>query len=170
MANLFEFERIGTHWVIESDQAFTDDVKKIVLDRIELFDSSYSRFRDDSLVTIMSRSKGVYALPHDAQPLFDLYKKLYDLTEGRMTPLIGETLVQAGYDAQYSLEQKTLSAPPRWEDAMSVTYSTISMLQPALIDVGAAGKGDHAAGGAGRAAEGKGAIAGHRRHLFPTDP
>lgn len=141
MANLFEFERIGTHWVIESDQTFTDGIKKIVLDRIELFDSSYSRFRDDSLVTIMSRSKGVYALPYDAQPLFDLYKKLYELTEGRVTPLIGETLVQAGYDAQYSLEKKTMSVPPRWEDAMSISYNNIEMLQPVLIDVGAAGKG-----------------------------
>jgi len=56
---LFVFDAIGTHWEIESYEPLTDGVRKKVLDRIESFDKTYSRFRTDSLVTeIASASNG----------------------------------------------------------------------------------------------------------------
>lgn len=141
----FRFEAIGTRWQIDLaetlsavDQAtILSDIQK----RIAVFDRDYSRFRADSLVTKMSRQAGYYTLPTDAEPLFDLYKRLYDLTDGAFTPLIGQTMVEAGYDAEYSLLPKTLHTPPAWDEALEYRYPKLEIKKPALLDIGAAGKG-----------------------------
>lgn len=140
-----QFEAIGTHWVLDiiddlSAQS-TKELLQAIASRIEQFDSAYSRFRKDSLVSLMAQEKGVYELPEDAEPLLEFYRKLYILTEGKFTPLIGNTLEQAGYDAEYSLMPQELSKPPEWDDAINITFPKIEILEPTLLDVGAAGKG-----------------------------
>lgn len=141
----FEFEAIGTHWKIQIEDEISDfnesDIFNSVRDRIEIYDKHYSRFRSDSLVTSMSKQIGTYMLPEDAKPLFDLYERLYRLTNGSVTPLIGRLLEETGYDAQYSLETKTLHTPPTWNDTITYNFPNIEIKQSVLIDVGAAGKG-----------------------------
>ncbi|MFA4872338.1 MAG: FAD:protein FMN transferase [Patescibacteria group bacterium] len=102
------FEAIGTHWQIDVYDKRAQKIERAALfkeirERIEEFDRTYSRFRDDTLVSAMARAAGTYTLPFDAQPLMDLYLSLYQATGGAFTPLIGDTLAEAGYDAQYSL-------------------------------------------------------------------
>ncbi len=130
------FEAIGTSWTIEADAI---DIEKIQA-RIAEFDKNYSRFRTDSLVWTM-RTPGTYTLPGDSQPLFDLYQKLYYLTDGKMTPLIGTVMEQSGYDKDYSLVEKKLETPPLWDDAIEYDFPKLIVKQPILIDVGAIGKG-----------------------------
>ncbi len=141
----YRFEAIGTHWVIDIDQADEplDEtiLKQAIFDRIEQFDKDYSRFRDDSLVTQMSQEAGNYALPDDARALVDLYKKLYDVSGGNVTPLIGQTLSDAGYDKDYLLQPGSLSQPPSWDTALEYNWPVLTIKQPALLDFGAAGKG-----------------------------
>ena len=60
----------------------------------------------------------MYPVPEDATELFALYRKVYDLTGGSVTPLIGDVLVSLGYE------------PHR-----------ITMHVPAVLDIGAGGKG-----------------------------
>ena len=140
-----QFEAIGTHWNIHIHDKISDeqtsDIFKLVQDHIAIFDQHYSRFRDDSLVAEMSRRTGEYTLPNDAKLLFDLYQKMYHLTNGSVTPLIGNLLSDAGYDAAYSLETKQLHTPSKWEDALEYEFPRLVIKQPILIDVGAAGKG-----------------------------
>jgi thiamine biosynthesis lipoprotein len=137
------FEAIGTKWTIDLyAHSFSPELEAAIHERISSFDLVYSRFRGDSLVTRISREAGTYSLPDDAQPLLHLYKKLYQLTGGRMTPLIGKVLVDAGYDSQYRLEQTApLTSPPRWEDVVSYIHPLLTVSEPVLVDVGAAGKG-----------------------------
>ncbi len=105
----FIFEAIGTKWTIDIRtpllQNEADLLFEKILTRIDEFDKNYSRFRSDSLVTEMSRVTGHYRLPNDAKKMLDLYEKLYSLTKGLMTPLIGKSLEEAGYDANYSLTE-----------------------------------------------------------------
>jgi thiamine biosynthesis lipoprotein len=71
-----------------------------------------------------------------------LYEELYHVTKGAMTPLIGQVLVEAGYDAGYSLQPKELHHPPTWEQAMAFSPpSALEVKQPIVLDVGAMGKG-----------------------------
>ncbi len=135
---MITFEAIGTHWTIDAP----DELKEIILKRIAAFDLLYSRFRDDSWVTKLSLEAGTYDLPADAEPMFSLYRDLYKITDGYVTPLIGQVLVDAGYDKDYSFKQiKPLTQPPVWDDVIEYAPPKIIMKKPALLDVGALGKG-----------------------------
>lgn len=144
-ARPIDFEAIGTRWVIDMFEPVTPDthaaIAQSVQRRIATFDGHYSRFRSDSLVTQMYNAPGDYILPEDAQPMLDTYWRLYQLTAGAVTPLIGELMVQTGYDAQYSLVPKPLTSPPRWEDVVDYQFPRLTTRQPVLFDFGALGKG-----------------------------
>lgn len=141
----FRFEAIGTPWLIsiprELSAASGEELLTKINDRIREYDNAYSRFRDDTLVTKMSLTRGVYELPLDAPKLLHLYKDVYDITGGKVTPLIGSVMEEAGYDKAYSLVPKTLHTPPSWDEAMSLDGCLLTMKRPALLDIGAAGKG-----------------------------
>lgn len=137
------FEAIGTHWKIDFDaSADTSALELRIREHIELFETVYSRFRKESLVAKMSETAGAYTLPEDAEPMWNLYKKLYQLTRGAFTPLIGSLLNEAGYDANYSLIPKELHKPPKWEDVIDdADYPRITLKQPVALDFGSIGKG-----------------------------
>lgn len=141
----FKFEAIGTHWQIDIPQDTEPSKRTFIIEEItsiiEDFDKIYSRFRSDSLITQMAHKRGTYLLPNNAKELLSLYKELYELTDYAFTPLIGQVLVDAGYDAIYSFKPKKLYHPPKWEDVMEYKPPNIIMKQPALLDFGAAGKG-----------------------------
>lgn len=139
------FEAIGTKWLIDAysqvpEEKWQNTLQKIN-DLIEAFDKAYSRFRADSLVTRMSKSAGRYALPRGGQKMLEFYQQLYRATDGRLTPLIGQTLSDAGYDAGYSFKTKLLARPPKWDKALSLDGGVLTLKQAALLDFGAAGKG-----------------------------
>ncbi len=142
----FEFEAIGTHWQIDIYETLSPekeaDVLTQVKERIDVFDKNYSRFRADSLVTEMSEKAGEYVLPEDAEDMMDIYKKLFVLTGGLLTPLIGQVMVDSGYDAKYSLQQsRELEKPLSWDDALLYSHPNLTVKKPVLLDFGAAGKG-----------------------------
>ena len=135
------FEAIGTQWSIESREKLSSKLITTINERIDVFDATYSRFRKDSLVTKVSEQAGIYAFPADAQKLFAFYAQLYELTGGKVTPLIGSVLENAGYDAEYSFVSKRQKETPRFNEALIINGSIIEAVQPVTIDVGAAGKG-----------------------------
>lgn len=141
----FAFEAIGTHWQIDLSEELSPERGEALLaqihERISTFDRDYSRFRADSLIAQMSKRSGTYQLPADAEPMLDLYRDLYQATNGALTPLIGQVLVEAGYDAEYSLQSSVLHTPPAWEEVLEYKFPELVLKKPALLDVGAAGKG-----------------------------
>lgn len=67
---------------------------------------------------------------------------MYDATDGLVTPLIGQVISDAGYDASYSLNSKPVIARARkWDDVMSYEHPTLTVLEPVMLDFGAIGKG-----------------------------
>ena len=139
------FEAIGTRWDIRADDPIDDTawqrLSEKIRRRIEAFDKAYSRFRPDSLVTKMSRRAGRYELPADGYKLLSFYERLYKSTDGKITPLIGQTITDAGYDAKYSFQTSELHTPPKWEDVITYDQQEIYIKKPALLDFSAAGKG-----------------------------
>lgn len=139
------FEAIGTRWNIQVNEPLAKDAWQALFDRIEkrieLFDKTYSRFRADSLIKRMSESAGDFTMPQDGFKLLQFYEHLYKLTDGRLTPLIGQMMVEAGYDAQYSFVEGELKQPPKWEEVLAYDKNHITIKQPVLLDFGAAGKG-----------------------------
>jgi len=139
------FSAIGTHWQIDLDPSVPEkqssEIFKKIYERIEEFDRTYSRFRPDSLVTEISLQAGEYQLPADSALLLTLYRKLYDLTDGLFTPLVGQLLSDAGYDATYSLQEKKLHPVPAWSNVHTYHESILTTTEPVLLDFGAGGKG-----------------------------
>ncbi len=136
----WRFSAIGTSWSIETPDDLPDEVKTAVTRRIGEYDKTYSRFRDDSFVTLL-RTPGTYTLPSDAAQMLRIYKELHAITNGRMTPLIGATLEAAGYDATYSFKQSPLQRVPDFSTLGWGGDLTVTITEPILLDVGAAGKG-----------------------------
>lgn len=145
MKNTFSFEGIGTKWVVQVYSPITESqmgyLEHIVKKRVEKFDHVYSRFLPDSFVNNALLQKGIVKLPKDSEKLFSLYRKMYTITDGLFTPLIGQVLVDAGYDPLYSLKPKKLHSPPPWEQVAEYNFPNINILESAMYDFGAAGKG-----------------------------
>lgn len=141
----FQFEAIGTHWRIDLAEELTPLASSALLDaimeRIRVYDLAYSRFRDDSLVAQMARKEGKYQLPPDGAALFFLYERVNAITNGKVTPLIGSVMEEAGYDKHYTLTPRELHTPPLWDDVLVFDGKSLTLKNPALLDVGAAGKG-----------------------------
>jgi thiamine biosynthesis lipoprotein len=139
------FDAIGTKWDIlvqdeVSEEAWSTLMQKIYL-RIQAFDKTYSRFRTDSLVAHAAHNAGRHDLPPDGFEMIRFYEQLYETTDGQVTPLIGQTMNDAGYDAAYSFQKKSLHRPPAWKDVIDYDKTSMTLKQPAWLDFGAAGKG-----------------------------
>jgi thiamine biosynthesis lipoprotein len=142
----FQFEAIGTKWVIDIYKKLSSPEEVFLLEkiknRIDVFDKTYSRFKDDSLIIKMSKKTGEYILPEDSDKMISLYKKIYDISLGLVTPLIGQTLVDMGYDQNYSLKTKEqLYKPVLWDDVLEWNNPKLNIKKTAILDFGAGGKG-----------------------------
>ena len=141
-SEIWAFDAIGAPWRIETDEPLPVDTRAAVSARVDAFDRIWSRFRDDSLVSRIAREPGSWRLPAEAGPLLNLYRSLYEATDGAVSPLVGRTLEQLGYDRAYSLRDTgQASAPPAWDNAIAWDGETLTTVAPVLLDVGAAGKG-----------------------------
>ncbi|MDB5176659.1 MAG: FAD:protein transferase [Candidatus Saccharibacteria bacterium] len=139
--NSWQFEAIGTRWTIETAGLLDDKLKAAISERIDQFDHIYSRFRDDSVVTQMSKNAGTFELSSESGAMASLYRKLYDATDGAMTPLVGSSLVAAGYDKDYSFVPIAPLPSSVWDDVLDWTDSAAIITQPTTLDIGALGKG-----------------------------
>ncbi|APX03425.1 FAD:protein FMN transferase [Arthrobacter sp. QXT-31] len=138
----FGFDGIGTRWEISTPAPVAPALRAGLLAEVERYDSTWSRFRADSLVTRVSVAPGQYGLPAEASGLAALYRQLYSLSGGAMTPLIGKSLEQLGYDPQYSLRPHGAAiAPPAWDDVLEWHGTSLTTTAPVVLDIGAAGKG-----------------------------
>ena len=137
----WQFEALGTQWQVETSLPLATDVKAQIIARIETFDKTYSRFRDDSLVGKLAAGAGTYEFPEDARELVAFYELLYKATDGAVSPLVGSALEQAGYDKDYSLEPGDVEPVPTWDDAMIWDGRKVTTARPLTLDFGAAGKG-----------------------------
>ncbi len=136
------FDAIGAPWQLDTSDPIDELTRAILFERIERFDRTWSRFRDDSLVTRIAETPGVHEFPADAPALFDLYRALYEATDGAVTPLVGRTLENLGYDRAYSL--RPMGVPtrvPAWDDSVAWDGHALTTVTPVVVDVGAAGKG-----------------------------
>ena len=142
----FEFQAIGTSWNIHIYDAISKTAEEKLFseikNRIDIFDKTYSRFRNDSLVSEISKKVGTYEFPADAEMLFSTYRKIYDATDGLVTPLVGRLISDLGYDEKYSLKPKEkITDVPLWDDVMTYENLTLMTKEPVFLDFGAAGKG-----------------------------
>ncbi|SMH33717.1 thiamine biosynthesis lipoprotein [Rathayibacter oskolensis] len=142
LEHVWRFEAIGTEWLIDTDEPLDGRTREQIETRVEDYDRTWSRFRDDSAASALRTGPGEHLFPPEAEALFDLYDRLFSLTGGAVTPFVGDALEQLGYDAAYSLVPRGPVAPaPSWRDARAPGGAGLSTSTGVVLDVGAAGKG-----------------------------
>jgi thiamine biosynthesis lipoprotein len=142
MSESWRFDAIGTRWDVVTAEPLGEDVRAEASACIDAFDATWSRFRDDSLVSRLSASAGSVPTPPDAVAMLELYRQLSDATGGAVNPLVGDSLARRGYDAGYSLvDRGAQAAPADWADVLTWDASELRLAIDATIDVGALGKG-----------------------------
>lgn len=145
----FQFDAIGTSWEIDTPAPLPAETAAEVVDLVERFDSIYSRFRHDSIVTQIANADdgGRFSFPSDSGTIFDLYDRLHDATDGAVDPLVGRNLELLGYDRDYTLVPDdgaiTLMSTQRpvWHRDVQREVNSITTQRPLVIDIGAVGKG-----------------------------
>ncbi|PSB64455.1 hypothetical protein C7B79_09710, partial [Chroococcidiopsis cubana CCALA 043] len=147
---MFSFDATGTQWEIETLEPLERQLQQRILRRIEAFDTTYSRFRPDSLVSQVAASEGgCFDFPDDSLALFDLYDRLHTATAGAVDPLVGRDLELLGYDRTYSLmpasnlirAEAYAWGRATWSKDVLRDGTSIVTWYPLVIDVGAVGKG-----------------------------
>lgn len=118
---------------------------------IDEYEAALSRFRASSLVTRMRQARhgGTFDFPEWCGPLFDLYDRLFDATDGAIDPCVGEDLIRLGYDATYSFTVEPDAAKHAgaihgravWPVDVERHGATLVAHGPIALDFGACGKG-----------------------------
>lgn len=138
----WRFDAIGTRWEIETVEPLEPERRARVEAVVAEFDATWSRFRDDSVVSRLAQSGGTVTTPADAVAMLDAYCELSAATAGAVNPLVGASLSALGYDASYSLSAgDPVAAPQDWPEVLSWDADRMSLASAALIDIGALGKG-----------------------------
>jgi thiamine biosynthesis lipoprotein len=107
----FSFEAIGTHWEIETPEPLGHRLERRILERIQQFDATYSRFRSDSLVSRVANAPrgGCFDFPEDSIALFELYDRLHAVTGGAVDSLVGRDLELLNATSRTWTKSATLS-------------------------------------------------------------
>ncbi len=134
------FDAIGTSWTVTTDEPLEPGTVAGIAAVVAEYDLTWSRFRDDSAVTRLGVTGGPVDLGPTAPPLLGLLEQLRRRTAGAMDPLVAASLEHLGYDAALRLRARDGHVPaPTAEVVLDGTVATVA--PPALLDVGAAGKG-----------------------------
>ena len=106
----FSFESMGTTLSIkiwdELPRLIQEKIKLEVLDFTFWFDENFSRFKENNLISEIAKKSGRFSVPKEFTELLETYKTFFELTNGIVNPLIGNTISDLGYDAKYSLKKK----------------------------------------------------------------
>ncbi|WP_300765624.1 FAD:protein FMN transferase [uncultured Bifidobacterium sp.] len=142
---------VGTGVIIQSSGPICDATRTRLIQLIEDFEATLSRFREDSLVGLMSRAThgGAFDFPEWSSPLFDLTDRFVDLAGGRLDPCVGEDLMRLGYGSDLTFRMAadapdhlgSLHGRPTWEHDVVRNGTTLRTRGPLHLDFGLCGKG-----------------------------
>ena len=144
---IYEYQAMGTKWKVaiwdSVDENLSDHIKDTIGQKLQTFEGLHSRFREDSLVSALSKTLGIMEVPEDFVTMLLIYKKFYQISEKKFTPCIGNALSSLGYDKEYSLTPKeTVEKVPDFEEAVRIIDAThIELRERVFFDFGAVGKG-----------------------------
>lgn len=135
----YTFEAIGTQWAIETARPLSEGQKAGIAKIVDSFDQAYSRFRSDSLVMRL-QTEGTATFPESFADIYPIYDALYRATKGKVNPLVGGSLERLGYDSGYSLVAGQPAPAPEFSK-LALRGLAATLEQPAVLDIGAVGKG-----------------------------
>ncbi|CAM2744766.1 FAD:protein FMN transferase [Actinomyces slackii] len=153
-SSTWSFPATGTTWRVSTAAPLAPALREEITALVEAFEQTWSRFRPSSLVSRAARGEMgpgpiSLGLPAGSAAMLDLYDVFHRLTEGRVDPLVGNDLVELGYDPLLSFTVRdgaperlgAVRGRPTWAQAVEHEGDALTLREPALIDIGAVGKG-----------------------------
>ena len=165
----WSFTATGCPWRVLTRRALPPGARRRVLELVDAYEGVWSRFREDSLVSRAARgeigdqtdvaARGeaggrgapgpvVLDLPRGSGRMLALYDLLHRASAGRIDPLVGADLVELGYDPAYSFTVRDGALHRLGARRGRLTWGQVrrdgdrlTLPRPALVDVGAVGKG-----------------------------
>ncbi len=145
MSIIHEFPALGTTWWIELFDELSESQRAVIYDDCALFvanfEATYSRFKNNSFVSILNRERTVTDVDPSTITLLRYTKQLYLATAGHFNVLVGDTLEARGYDSTYSFrdsgEASEIGNPIT---DLIIDDTSVSLLKGKL-DIGGFGKG-----------------------------
>ncbi|SKB07832.1 FAD:protein FMN transferase [Aeromicrobium choanae] len=140
MSSDWRFDAIGTAWSIGTPDPIGPGLRTAITARIDSFDRTWSRFRVGSAANALRTSREADLGP-DAPAILAVYDRLFALTSGAVSPLVGGALEQLGYGAGYTLTPSGEPVRvPSWTDC-ELVGTVLHVPGPVVLDIGAVGKG-----------------------------
>ena len=143
----FSFEAIGTTWWIEIFDEVEDKTLTVVSSHCErfanTFESDYSRFKADSILSTLNRERTIRNPSLEFQTLLSYGKNLYLRSNQAFNILSGHHLEARGYDASYSFTTKpNFKELPACNPLTDLEISSEAInVRCGNIDIGGYGKG-----------------------------
>jgi len=138
-AGRIEFNGLGTHWWVEllGRNDFPAALSEFIQSTASLFDDTYSRFHDETLIGQLNIHKKLVNPPQELIDMFTFARKMHVATDGAFDISVGGTLQRLGYG-----DTKTaLSASPHFWDEMKCSNDAIIIPRDSAVDLGGFGKG-----------------------------
>ena len=132
------FAALGTQWSIEFD-AYHDQQAKLealLLETTANFEQAYSRFRTDSLVTILNDQQKLDDPPEELVDMLSYALNIFQRTDGLFNVSVGGVLESRGYGLSTggSIATNLL-------ETIHITQDQISLSESIRLDFGGFGKG-----------------------------
>ncbi len=139
----FSFQATGTKWIVIVDplsENKIDEIKSKITSIVTDFEQKYSRFKDDSILSILKQTGQYPNPPEDLINMINLGKELELVTEGHFNLSIGNVLESRGYDKNYSFESKEITK--KTDDwLIQMNSEVIKITAGTQLDFGSFGKG-----------------------------
>ena len=131
------FEALGTHWSIEQLGNEPVDLEPVLLPIVRMFESDYSRFTDDSYVSVLNRTKRLIDPPRELIDMLLFAQTMYEVSGGVFNISITPGLTSAGYGKARG------EARINTTDLMGITIAVgeVTLAPDVEIDFGGFGKG-----------------------------
>jgi thiamine biosynthesis lipoprotein len=141
----YQFQALGTKWWITIYDEKDEETLEAACGSLEGFaqeyEARYSRFKADSLVSILNRERVLEAPSEECRTLLTYGKQLYIRTNTHFNVLTGHVQEARGYDANYSFSPTDeLPAPTNPVTDLLIGPDKIELTN-GKIDLGGFGKG-----------------------------
>lgn len=137
--SVFEFDTIGSRFWVEdlTGRPLPYTVQEQVLAYVNGFDTAYSRFKPDSLVSQLATNGVLAGPPQELLDMLTLGKQLYEATHGVFNLTVGAALSELGYGSKHTGDQLL---PNPWE-VIQWNEKEVTVPKGLVLDFGGLGKG-----------------------------
>lgn len=133
-----KFSALGTEWHILTPYALKETHKKQLLALVYDFQSKYSRFNPDSLLSKLNMNKKLHHPPIEMLAMFRFALDMYDCSDGLFNISVGAKLEQAGYGKISDLSARVSSD---LRNDIILSPERIEIAPHVRLDFGGFGKG-----------------------------